>query len=69
MTKLSVDEYRLCKLVQAISVRHTAAKNQLQDARRVLHAGGPSRRRSAQPVGDTAVSGPAVSCLRRSLQR
>ena len=70
MAKLSVDESRLCILMQAMPVRHAAVKNQLQDVRRMLRAagraGGGLR---SQPVGDTAVSGSAVSCLRRSLQR
>ena len=70
VAKLNVDDHRLCILIQAMPVRHAAVKNQLQDVRRMLpaagRAGGGLR---SQPVGDTAVSGPAVSCLGRSLQR
>ena len=38
VAKLSVDESRLCILMQAMPVRHAAVKNQLQDVRRMLRA-------------------------------
>ena len=38
VAKLSVDEHRLCRLIRAMSVRHAAVKNQLQDVRRMLRA-------------------------------
>ena len=40
VAKLSVDEHRLCILIQAMPVRHAAVKNQLQDVRRMLPAAG-----------------------------
>ena len=40
VAKLSVDEHRLCILMQAMPVRHAAVKNQLQDVRRMLRAAG-----------------------------
>jgi len=47
VAKLSVDESRLCILMQAMPVRHAAVKNQLQDVRRMLRAGGGLRSLSA----------------------
>ena len=40
VAKLSVDENRLCVLIEAMSVWHAAVKNQLQDVRRMLRAAG-----------------------------